>query len=389
MLYTNIGRGHPHYLDGIIEALIRSQALGLVRREFDVFELSRGLSRLSWRAAAWMYRHGASPFVRPFYRRVRARNDYNRDTALLRVMGRGLREFFDGDPDPVLVAHPTLVGLLAGKSDLIYQHGEVVTPPEALVRGASTVLVPTPEAAEPFVSAGYDREQVVTTGLCIEPALVRQAADAFTLRLERFGRGEILSGAFFSSGAEPAGHVRRLVSAAFSALQGGSRVIVFGRRGGRLAGQAAVTFTRRGIPFATMDTTAPLSGDLPAALIVTFNNRREENILTARLFPLFDYVVAPPHERTNWGLGLGLPMFLVGPDVGPFAPLNRAVLHEAGVADDLDAPVDSHLFGARVRRLQGTDQLTEMARRGWGKREINGFGRIAAFLVSKYAATDV
>ena len=39
-IYTNIGRGHPFYLDGIHEALIQKKGLAIVRDRTDVFELS-------------------------------------------------------------------------------------------------------------------------------------------------------------------------------------------------------------------------------------------------------------------------------------------------------------------------------------------------------------
>jgi len=384
-LYTNIGRGHPHYLDGIIEALIRSQAIGLVRRELDVFELSKGVSQVGWRSARWLYRHGSSGPFSALYAHLRARSDFNRGSVMLGLMGRQIRAAFIDDPEPLMVAHPTLVGILKGKRELIYQHGELVTPAQAAAIGATTVLVPTPEAARPFVDAGYHRKQIVVTGLCVEPTLVKQAADAYVARSGRYGEAVPLTGAFFSSGAEPPVHVFKLISAALSALHDGGRVVLFGQRGGRLASRAALAFARRSVSFAFVDSLSPLPAELPPATIVTHSSRREESLLTARLFASFDYFVAPSHERTNWAVGLGLPMFIIGPDIGPFAPLNRALLYEAGVADALDASMDAHLFGTRLRRLRSAEELADMARAGWGKREINGFGRIAAFLVSKYA----
>ena len=387
LLYTNIGRGHPFYLDGITEALIRSQAISLVRRELDVFELSRGAARLGWRAARWLYRRGSSGGATGvLYRLIRRGNNYNRETPALRLLGRDIRAALREDPSPVILAHPTLVGILRHQPHLIYQHGELVTPDEAVVRGAATVLVPTPEAAEPFRRVGgYAAEQVVVTGLCIEPALIRLAADAYGGRVARYAAaGEPMVGAYFSSGAEPTAHVTRLIAAACSAVLEGGRVILFAQSGGRFARRAARAFARRSIPFATLDSSDLIPTDLPRALIVCHASRREENILTARLFPLFDYFVGPSHERTNWSLGLGLPMFVVGPDIGPFAPLNRRLLLQAGTAAALETPMDAHLLGPRLARLRSRGDLTAMAQAGWGQREINGFARIAAFLVSKY-----
>ena len=389
-LYTNIGRGHPFYLDGIVEALVRSQAIGLVRRELDVFEVSRGRARLAWKAARWLYHKGSSGGpVGAVYRRLRSSGDYNERSRLMALMGRDLVRLFATDPDPLVIAHPSLAGILAGKPELIYQHGEAVVPDEALVAGATTVLVPTRACRERFVDFGYRRDQVVVTGLCVEPALVKQAADAFVARQERYRSADAMVGAFYSSGAEPRVHVHRLIAAAISAVQAGIRVILPGRQGGALLSKAALAFQRRGVPYAFVDSTTPITGELPPALLVSYSNRREETILTARLFGWYDFVVAPPHERSNWALGLGLPMFLVGPDIGPFAPLNRSLVLESGVAEALESSMDAHLFGPRIKRLLESGDLAEMSTAGWGKREINGFGRIAAFFVSKYGQVDL
>ena len=57
-LYTNIGRGHPGYLDGIIEA-IETTSPEIKYFVTDVFALSRGLSLFGWRRVRGMYRLGA------------------------------------------------------------------------------------------------------------------------------------------------------------------------------------------------------------------------------------------------------------------------------------------------------------------------------------------
>ena len=59
-LYTNIGRGHPFYLDGIMQALVRSGNISIVRQKHDVFELSSGLSLNGWQLARWLYQKGSS-----------------------------------------------------------------------------------------------------------------------------------------------------------------------------------------------------------------------------------------------------------------------------------------------------------------------------------------
>jgi hypothetical protein len=385
-LYTNIGRGHPFYLDGILEALVRRGNVRLVRGESDVFEESRGLSRFVWQAVRWMYRKGSSPgIVAAVYKKIRSRADYNRPGAILRLMGRDLRRRFSLDPNPIVVAHPTLVAILKGRQGLIYQHGELVTPAEAVVEGASKVLVPTNETASSFIDSKYESRDVIVTGLCIELSLVKQAGDAFTARLKRIGGDNPLVGAFFSSGAEPRQHIEKLVRVAASVTTYRGKVILFAQRDGAFIQKATEHFLSAGIEFTCIDSYQFIPADLPPMLIVQYASRREENGFTAHLFPTFDYFVAPSHERTNWALGLGLPMFVIGPQVGPFAPLNRELLVHAGVAEQINSNSAADTFGERLNHMRAGGKLDEMAKAGWGKYRIDGFDKIAEFLINNFA----
>ncbi len=380
-LYTNIGRGHPFYLDGILEALVRRGDIRLVRTPADVFQVATGLSRLAWRSARWLYRRGSSPGpVAALYRRLRANANYNRPSFTLNLMGRDIRRRYLNEATPLVVAHPTLVAILRGRPKLVYQHGELVAPSESLVTGAWKVLVPTSAVAQPFISCGYEEGDVVTTGLCVEPPLVKQAEDAFDSRMKRLRGARALVGAFFSSGAEPRLHVEKLVYAARSAVSYGGKVILFARKDGVLARRAVARLAGLGTQFVSVDSREYLPSELPEVLLVRYRSRREENGLVAALFAAFDYFVAPSHERSHWALGLGLPMFVVGPGIGPFAPLNRDVLMAAGVAAEIDSVSRASVFGKSMTQLRTDGTLTQMALAGWGRRPIDGFNVTARFL---------
>ncbi|MEW6051587.1 MAG: hypothetical protein AB1644_11090 [Candidatus Zixiibacteriota bacterium] len=384
-LYVNLGRGHPFYQDGILEALIHRGHIGLVRKELDAIALSRGLSRFAWKGAGWLYRTGSSSrFLMSYYNRLRSQNDYNRHGFMLRLMGRDLVRQFRHSQDPLLVAHPTLVGILSGRPDLLYQHGEHAVPPESLVQGAHTVFVPTVEAAQPFLESGYRGQQVIVSGLCIEPQLVRQSRDAFDARMKRLEQHQPLTGVLFSSGAEPRLHIEKLAVAARSIVYDGGRVIVFARHRGRLAGLVRHSFAGRGIGLLRLDASTTLPSELPEATLVEFVTRRELDIFTAQLFPQFDYFMAPSHERTNWALGLGLPMFVVGPSLGTFSPLNQALLERHAVARVIDSFNEANSFGSRIATLHRKGALERMASRGWGIYNISGFEQIADYLVASY-----
>lgn len=376
-LYTNIGRGHPFYLDGTLQELRRlcPDAAPIVTA--DVFGASGVVPRQLWRLMRTLYRRGSSPGVAAvIYRRLRAHGDFRRPGMALQLAGRSIRSRFGGSDGAVIVAHPLLVAILRGRPRLYYQHGEVVTPPEAVMPGAEVVFVPTEAAAVPFVAAGYERARVIVTGLCVEPDLVPQAGSCYRERAERLVRQGPLTGAFFSSGAEPRPHTALLAAAACSAARSGGVAIVFAQAGGRLAAETRERAREAGI---RIDSAA--AGQ--AVSLVEFDSRAALDREVVRGFARFDYVVAPPHERTHWGLGLGLPMFLPGPDVGPFAPLNRRRLEEAGVARALESAGQAEAFGAELDAMREAGMLRNMADAGFGGHPIDGFARAAEYLVSR------
>ena len=95
LLYTNIGRGHPFYLDGIIEALIKKQSISLIKNENDVFKISHGTSLLAWKTARWMYYKGSSPeILRWFYNKIRTGRKYSEDNKLVKYLGRDILEYY-------------------------------------------------------------------------------------------------------------------------------------------------------------------------------------------------------------------------------------------------------------------------------------------------------
>lgn len=388
-LYVNIGRGHPFYLDGIIEALIRQGGIGLVRQQQDVFEIANGMSALAWRATRWLYRTAPSrPAIGRIYKSLRHNNNYNEGGFALDLLGRDIRKQFAGSTEPLILSHPTLVGILKGRPGLIYQHGELATPSESLVPGADLVLVPTSEQADKFVRAGYSADQVAVTGLCIEPAIVKQAADCFKSRLSRLQSDAPLTGLYFSSGAEPRPHVEAIVNAAVSANKRGHRAVIFAQHGGRLARRAVHECDKAGVPVSRIDTSTIDMPDTFGILLVEHRSRREENALSARMFPLGDFFVSPAHERTNWALGLGFPMFILNPCFGPFAPHNRDILLKHAVAVELASGNLASSFGERLESMRRSGQLFKMSENGWGRYAINGFDAIAGLLTKRYAAVE-
>ncbi len=320
------------------------------------------------------------------YGSLRRRTDYNKPGILLKLLGRDIRRHHSGWRHPLVVSHPLLVGILKGRRGLLYQHGELVVPEEARVRGAETVFVPTEEVAATFRSSGYADSQVVVTGLCIEPGMVAQAQAAWELRSRRLEGREPLTGVFISSGAEPTEHVRRLTLAALSAVRSGGRIIALVRQDGRLERSLKDVFAA-----GSLDLVRLLPGDSvptnpPAGVLALYDDREQENRQTVLLFPHFDYVVCPSHERSNWALGLGLPMFAVTPTIGSFAPLNLRLLIDSGVAQELGGRDECASFGVRLSGLAANGTLLNMAQAGWQRYDIHGFSTIATWLAKACSA---
>jgi hypothetical protein len=378
-LYTNVGRGHPFYLDGIVESL-PADRVGAVT---DVFAATTGMARGAWKLARRVYEAagGAGPYS-AVYNRLRRRSDYNRQGLLWSTMGRPLRKMFLENQNPLVIAHPILVAILKDKAGLVYQHGEVAAPRESWVRGPHRVLVPLSSTADAFVAAGLPSTSIFVSGLCIEPALVARAEAACKARLARLAGSGPLCGAFFSSGAEPRGHVESLAIAALSAVAGGGRVIVFARRGGRLAARLGSRFEEAGCDLVSVESVDELRDRKSEGLLCIYDDRRLLDGFTAELFERFDYFVAPSHERTNWALGLGLPMFIVDPPLGSFSPLNREFLLAASVARTLECPAEASGLGVKVSELRRTGGLAEMAEAGWRRFDVRGFFNIAELLAS-------
>lgn len=363
VLGSEIGRGHPFYTDGLLRAL-REEHPGLLARHADVFAVSRGMSRAAWNTVRASYRlAGRGGPVAALYHRVRGNVDYDRDSALLRTLGRDLRRWAVDD-GVVVVDHPAVVGALGGRPDVWYFHGELVAPPEAMVRKAVRIFVPKEEVAGEFVRGGLHPEQMLVTGVCVEQDLAVDAFERAKARRERISGSGPLTLAFFSSGAEPEAHVRALAAGAAAIAASRHRAIVFARRGGALEAAGG----------------GGAGGARPE--IVPFDGRAELDRKTAERFPELDAVVSPPHERSNWAIALGVPFFLVGPDIGPFAPRNRSLLLRSGVAAEIRDEAEARELPALVDDLRAKRLLLRMSEMGVGG-AIDGFRRAARMLAEE------
>ena len=350
LLSIGIGRGHPFYMDGVAQAL---RSLGAEDRFVvqDVFEVSRFPALAGWRAMAWMYHRAGRTHGPPrLYRKTRRWVAGPVGAALARSLCGDFRRTI-APGDICVVDHPVLVQGLAEVDNLFYQHGELGVPAEAVVRGNCRVLVPTEAAADRFEAGGFSRSALEVTGLCVEDDLAQGARSWARQRAERLAGSEPLCVAVFSSGAESESHLDTMVPAVLAMLEAGHRPLVFARRAGRLE--------KRFRRWSEVE-------------CIGYTKRDELDRVTVANFPAFDAILSPAHERCHWGLGLGLPFLMVGPDIGPFPPENRTLLLAAGVAREVDSPAAARSLGAELSAWRHKGELAEMSRCGQAL-ETDGF----------------
>jgi len=384
ILFTDIGRGHPFYLDGIIESINVKYSDRIQLNIISVFSISHDLSLKLWRFVRWLYKIGSQGgIIGRLYGAIRQGRNTNRYGIIERCLARDIRKYIAKFRYPTLVAHPVLVPMISDIVPVYYQHGEIAVPDEAVVKIAERVFLPLKESRDKFMRAGISGERLITTGLCIEKQLAEKVSECFNRRVSAIKNGDTLLGAFFSSGAEPVQHIRKIILALDSLKKSGGRAIVFSKKGGNLE-KALNEFSD--IKIINVDcSTAYIESTIRSEHISVglYNNRPEENKLTNSLFKYFDYFAAPSHERTNWAVGLGLPMFILHPVIGTFSPLNRQFLLKRNVAIDIDTDQKAGDFADMLSKLEGDGTLVKMAQNGFNKYNIDGFEKIAENLLNE------
>jgi hypothetical protein len=368
---SEIGRGHPSYLDSVLLVLSRLSTSPAADCR-SVPELCTGASGLAWRAARAAYRFGGQGGLSTsVYNRLRP--PHGRQSRLqLSILGRSIRKRLSGYEGICLVDHPLLAHILAPVCHVAYVHGEIAAPGVSAVRDAWRTFVPLDSTAARLEVSGVRREALSVTGLLVEPDLVAAAEASYQARLPRLESDRPLVVGLFLSGARPRPHVARLTACVESLARSGHRSFVFPGPGESVAAEMRSELGRRGVP-----------GD--AVHVVSARGRNDETRRTAELLPSLDVMVAAAHERTNWAVGIGLPMFALLPHIGPFARENFEFAAAQDVCLPLSSSADAAALGSTLDALRRCGRLAEMARNGWGKHAIHGAAVAARVLVSELA----
>ncbi|UCG41938.1 MAG: hypothetical protein JSU73_08590 [candidate division WOR-3 bacterium] len=362
---AEIGRGHPSYLDSILQALRETHGI-----EVPVLTLNQvctGRSKKAWDLARTIYRAGAQGGpVTWIYNRTRS--EKSRPAAWqLRLLGLDLRPRLSGFDGICVAEHPLVAHILAPVCRVAYLHAEIAAPVVGVVPGVWRTFVPLEVTRRGLVLAGAEPAAITVTGLVVEPELVRLAEPAYRARHGRLcERAGGLTVGFFCSGAYPRPHLERIIAGVLSCLDSGHRVNVF-------AGTDQEKARR-------------LENRLPADArglgFIVCPDRRVETNRTAELFPELDVLVAAAHERTNWAVGLGLPMFVLMPNIGPFSPQNYRFARDQDVCRPLSTVKDARNLGPLIADLRRTGELRSTAERGYGPLPIGGAAVAASALLA-------
>jgi hypothetical protein len=378
-LYSDIGRGHPSYLDSLV-TLLKKRYPHLVCR--TVFEESKGLSLLGWRFLSWLYRtSGKGGLTTKFYNSVRKRSQRGLvDSLVTKILGRDLKRAYKSSPGICLVEHPIVARSLANTCRVWYVHGEIAAPLECAIKGVEKILVPLEETKAKLTHWGAERETILVCGqttarlggLMIEPALVDIAETSYQKRLKRIRSNRPLTVGFFTSGAYPKEHMEKIVLGAKSVIEKKMKAVIFCGTNPQKFAWVKNKVINWGVKIVEDKEKIPHENEEFDLLLVFRKTRQEDTQRAVELISHLDIFVAASHERTNWAVGVGLPMFVLFPLIGTFASQNFEFAQKQKVVYPLDSLEKAKNLGEILSGLQQSGQLLQMAQNGFGAFGING-----------------
>lgn len=321
VLYTDIGRGHPNYLDSTLRAI--KYQTGTHANELavtSVFDISKGVSLFGWKTIRRIYRTGAQGGIASFfYNKARRRPASAGSARKFKTLGKSLLKTFDGFGGVLIVAHPLLVQLLAGTCRVFYVHGEIASPLEFDISPAEKIFVPLQKTADGLIAGNVPKDRITITGLMLEPELADDADDIRALRLKRIVDGVKPTAGLYNSGAYPKAHLWQIIEGAEHFLKNHlGRVILSTGNSQKMLSKYQTALSRYS------PTTSAEYFDKGRSDLLLLHDKNREKLTLQELAHLskIDLAIMASHERVNWTVGLGLPSILLHPNYGSFAPLN-------------------------------------------------------------------
>jgi gas vesicle protein len=375
-LSTEIGRGHPHYLDSVCQWL-KEKNIDFVYT--NVFEQSQGYSLFLWKLVKWAYFWGAKGGVfTKLYNSIRENQKIKTDSLFLKILGKDLKKNFSKFKGICLVEHPLVALILSQVCRDFYVHGEIAAPQECTLSGAEKIFVPLEETKENLINFGASPNSIFITGLLIEPGLVKNAKEVFEKRKERIRKESSLTIGFFTSGAYPKKHLEKILFGVKSVVKENMKAIVFTGTNYKKFKEISDELKKMGLKISEDIGESKEENDSKVR-IVWRKTRQEETQRTVELFSQLDSFVAASHERTNWAIGLGLPLFVLFPLIGTFSPQNLAFALKQKVACPLDSKEKALNLGKIIKELKEKGELWQMAENGFGFYEIDGVEKLVSY----------
>ncbi len=358
-------------MDGLL-SLLEKKYPTIVSR--TVFKASKGVSLLSWKFLSGLYSiSGKGGLATKFYNLIRRRSpDNSSNSFAMKILGRDIKRKYKNFTGICLVDHPLIAKSLAGVCRVWYLHGEIAAPKECAIPGVEKILVPLEETKEKLLTCGTTREAIQVCGLMIEPGLVDTAEISFNRRLERIKSNQPLTIGFFTSGAYPKEHMEKIILGARSVIEAKMKAIIFCGTNPHKFRWVRNEFKNSGAKIVEDD--EETYHEIPDfdVLLVTGKTRQEDTQRAVELIPHLDVFAVASHERTNWAVGLGLPMFVLFPLIGTFASQNFEFAQSQKVVYPLDSTEKAKDLGKILSELRQSGQLLDMARNGFGIHRING-----------------
>ncbi len=362
-LYTDIGRGHPNYMDSTLRA-IRSR-VGTLPKDFEitsVFKESRGLSRFAWQKIKQFYRSGAQGgIISSFYNALRSKEKtQSQNFIVTSILGSKLLDTFSDYSGLVLVAHPLLAQILADVCRVFYVHGEIAAPAEFILNKAEKIYVPLEETAKTMRAQGVPENIIEITGLMLEPELAATAELIQAERLKRIEAGTRPTFGFFNSGAYPKEHVRQIMNGIEYILENKlGRVILSAGNDPKKYGKYMWVFE----DFRPVMKKEQFLQNKNELLIISNPEREKLTLKELEILPELDMLIMAAHERVNWSLGLNLPTILLQPNIGSFSGMNFEFTNKhAPVFHNIDGDIIPCLEEFRQKYSQKDKTLYESKR---------------------------
>jgi len=321
-LYTAIGRGHPNYLDStlrVLRPLCRERAIDL--NITSVFAISQFPALWGWKTIRKIYQAGPqNKILSELYNKIRDRkSNSSKDSIMLRLLARDIRQYFKNYEGLILVAHPLLVQLLGASKRVIYIHGEIAAPQEFVLSRAQKIYVPLRETAQRMIAAGVPSEKIEMTGLMLEPELENKRQLIIESRHNRLKNNHPPVIGCFNSGAYPRRHVENMVKLIRQVLNNNHGRIIISAGNNKTKFEYFKNYLSEFMPcFSTKEFLNSQSG----LLILHDQDREKLTLQEIKVLEHIDLLVMAAHERVNWCVGLGMPALLLTPHYGNFARQN-------------------------------------------------------------------